>query len=71
VKADWFRTCAAVLELATGVLAITTYLHHMRLLGLFTVLTTILAALLGRAIAGWVRAFVFSVFCHTTLLLSG
>ncbi|MGH9931774.1 MAG: hypothetical protein ACREA9_21440 [Pyrinomonadaceae bacterium] len=45
--------------LAAFVLAIATYFHHVGLLGLFTILATILAALLGGAVAGRMRAFVF------------
>jgi hypothetical protein len=42
----------------------------MRFLGVLAVLATILAALLGRAIAGGMRAF-FSLFlCHKTTPLS-
>ena len=51
--------CSAGTELlAAVVLAIATYLHHMRLLRLFAILATILAILFGWAIAGWMRAFV-------------
>ena len=57
-------------RLATGVLAITTYFHHVRLHGLFAVLAAILAVLFRRAIAGWMRAFVFRIFSHKTTLLS-
>jgi hypothetical protein len=50
--------------LAAGVLAITTYFHHMRFFGLFTILATVLTALFGRAVAGGMRAFVFLVLSH-------
>jgi hypothetical protein len=53
-------------RLAAGVLAITTYFHHVRLLGLFAVLAAILAVFFGRTIAGWMRAFVLLVLCHKT-----
>lgn len=66
--------CEVVLRflnrLATGVLAITTYFHHMRLLRLFTVLAAILAIFLSRAITRGMRAFVSLIFCHKTILLS-
>ena len=60
-----FRSDAVLTRLTTGVLAIATYFHHVRFLGLFAVLTAILAVFLGRAIASWMRAFVFIV-CHKT-----
>lgn len=56
--------------LATGMLAITTYFHYVRLLGILAVLTTILAIFFRRAIASGMRAFVFLVLCHNTTLLS-
>jgi hypothetical protein len=66
--------CEVVLSLldrlAAGVLAITTYFHHVRLLGLFAILATILAIFLARTIAGWMRTFVFGILCHKTTLLS-
>jgi hypothetical protein len=60
----------AVLELAARVLAIAADFHHMRLLGLFAVFAAILAALLGPAIAGGMRAFIFRIVCHKTSPLS-
>jgi hypothetical protein len=57
-------------RLAAGVLAIATYFHHVRLLSLFAVLAAILAAFLGRTIAGWMRAFVFRILCHKNNPLS-
>jgi hypothetical protein len=53
-------------SLATVVLAITAYLHHMGFLGLFAVFATILAILLGGAITGWMRTFCFVVIGHTS-----
>ena len=50
--------------LTTGVLAITAYFHHMRLLGLLAVFAAILAILFGRAITGGVRTFFGFVFGH-------
>jgi hypothetical protein len=70
-KADWFRNCSAVLgNLAAGVLAIATYFHHMRLLGLFAILATVFAAFLRRTIAGGMRTLIFRVLSHKTSLLS-
>ena len=43
--------------LATVVLAITTYFHHVRLLSLFAVFAAILTVLFRRAITGGMRAF--------------
>jgi len=45
-------------------LAITTYLHYVRLLGILAVLATILAIFFRRAIASRMRAFVFLVVWH-------
>jgi hypothetical protein len=50
--------------LAAGVLAIATYFHHVRFLGLFAVFAAILAALFGRAIARRVRALIFRLLSH-------
>jgi len=43
----------------------------MRLLGVLTIFAAILTTLLGRTIAGWMRAYVFLIFCHKQPLLSG
>ena len=43
--------------LATVVLTITTYFHHMRFLGLFAVFAAILTALFGWAITSGMRTF--------------
>jgi len=43
----------------------------MRLLGVLTIFAAILTTLLGRTVAGWMRAYVFLIFCHKQLLLSG
>ena len=56
--------------LAAFVLAIATYLHHVRLLGLFTILATILAIFFGRAVARGMRACIFRVLGRKTSLLS-
>ena len=52
------------LGLTTFVLAITTDLHHVRLLGLFAILAAILAVFLRRAIAGGMRAFSRCILGH-------
>jgi hypothetical protein len=53
------------------VFATATYFQDMRLLGVFAVLATILAVLLGRTIAGGMRALISLILCHKTTLLSG
>ena len=71
VKRTAGGSCSALLSgLAAVVLAIATYFHHVRLLGLFTILATILAVFLGRAIARRMRACIFLVLGHNTSLLS-
>jgi len=60
------------IRLATTVVsAAATDFHHMRLLGVLTIFAAILTTLLGRTIAGWMRAYVFLIFCHKQPLLSG
>ena len=49
--------------LTAVVLAITTYLGDMGLLGFFTIFTAIFAVLFGWTIASWMRAFV-RIICH-------
>jgi hypothetical protein len=49
--------CSLEAWLATVVLTITTYFHHVRLLGLFAVFAAILTVLFGRAITSGVRTF--------------
>jgi hypothetical protein len=56
------------MSLATVMLAITTYFHHMRLFGLLAVLAAILAILFWRAITSGMRAFVFLILCHKKYL---
>ena len=51
-------------ELTALMLAIATNFHHVRLLCLFTILATVFAVLLRRAIAGGMRAFIFLLVCH-------
>jgi len=43
----------------------------MRLLGVLAIFAAILTILLGRTIAGWMRAYFFLIFCHKQPLLSG
>jgi hypothetical protein len=61
----------AVAKLTTVVLAITTYLGDMRLLGFLAVFAAILAVLFGRTITSGMCAFICLVLCHKTTLLSG
>ena len=44
--------------------AAATDFHHMRLLGVLAVFAAVLAVLLRRTIAGWMRANVFLIICH-------
>jgi hypothetical protein len=60
----------AVGKLTTVVLAITTYLGDMRLLGFLAVFAAILAVLLGWTITSGMRTFICLVLCHKTTLLS-
>jgi hypothetical protein len=53
------------------VFAAATDFQNMRLLGVLTILAAIFAVLLGRTIAGWMRAYLFLIFCHKQSLLSG
>lgn len=60
--------------LTAGVLTIAPNFHHMRLLGILTVLTAIFAALFGRAIASGMCAFLlvlshknYPAFCAVLL----
>jgi len=55
--------------LTTVVLAITAYLGDVRFFGFLAVFTAILAVLFRRAIASWMRAFIW--LCHKITLLSG
>jgi hypothetical protein len=52
--------------LTARVLAIATYLHHVRLFSLFAIFAAILAILLGGTIASRMRAFILCVFSHKT-----
>jgi hypothetical protein len=53
------------------VFATATYFQDMGFLGVLAVLTTILAVLLRRAIAGGMRAFISLILSHKTTPLSG
>lgn len=64
-NADFVRFLITLRDgLTAGVLAITTYLGHMGLLGVLAVFTAILAVLFRWTIASWMSAFVYLVLCH-------
>jgi hypothetical protein len=66
-RSDRDNSCVG---LAPFELAVAADLHNVRFLGFFTILATILAVFLGRAIARRMRAFSFLGLCHRTSLLS-
>ncbi|HWN08921.1 MAG TPA: hypothetical protein VNO50_06515 [Pyrinomonadaceae bacterium] len=67
--ADFVRPLSKFrIGLTTSVLAITTYLGDMRLLGFLAVFAAILAVLFRGTIASWMSAFVYLVLCHKTIL---
>jgi hypothetical protein len=54
---------------ATFVLTAAADFHHLGFFGFLAIFTTVLAALFGRAITRWVRAFAGIIICHRSDLL--
>jgi len=54
---------------AASVLAAAADFHHLGFFGFLAIFTTVLAALFGRAITRWVRAFAGIIVCHRSDLL--
>ena len=56
---------------ATRMLTATADFHHLGFFGFLAIFTAILAALFGRAITRWMRAFTGIIVCHRSDLLKG
>ena len=56
---------------ATSVLTAAADFHHLGFFGFLAIFTAILAALFGRAITRWMRAFTGIIVCHRSDLLKG